>query len=146
MQYWFTQQEHGDFHFFPLPLMAFPSALTTDSRVSGTRRTPNSSGELGGHLFLISSSSRCFSSKAKPLAVRSSENGADACRTAGWRWQDPCNRRDTMFILQSTFLLPINSPCYGIYPSSRFMLRQEMGEGRGGISSCSCIKPQRRCL
>lgn len=79
MQYRFTQQEHGDVHFFPLPLMAFPSALTTDSGVSGTHRTPDSSGELGMHLFLISSSSRWFSSKAKPLAAHSSENGADVC-------------------------------------------------------------------
>lgn len=93
MQYSFTQQQHGDFHFFPPLLMAFPSALTTDSGVSGTHRTPDSSGELGLHLFLISSSSRCFSSKAELLAEHSSENSAAACWTAVWNQQDPCEQK-----------------------------------------------------
>lgn len=79
MQYLFTQWEHGDFQFFPPPLMAFPSALTTDSGVSGTHGTPDSSGNLGLHLLLISSSSKCSSSKAKLLVEHSADHGAAAC-------------------------------------------------------------------
>lgn len=65
------------------PLTAFPSALTTDSRAGGTHRTPNSSGDLGVPLPLISSSSRCFSPKAALLAVCPSGNAAGVCWSAG---------------------------------------------------------------
>lgn len=63
------------------PLRAFPSALTTDSGAGGTHSTPNSSGELGVLLSLISSSSRCFSPKAGLVAVRPS-SAAGVCQ--GW--------------------------------------------------------------
>lgn len=68
-----------------LPLTAFPSALTTDSRAGGTRRTPNSSGELGVHPSLIFSSSRCFFPKAEPVAVCPAGSAAAAGRSVGWR-------------------------------------------------------------
>jgi len=136
------QQEHGDFHFFPLPLMAFPSALPAAELVAPT----------GLQILLVNLICTCFLSLLLPDVFLPRQNcwlcvSLMLAELQTGESNIPVNRKDTTFTLQSIFLLLSNSSYYNIYlVLAKLFLRQKTGAGRGVISSWSCLKPQQRSV